>query len=470
MRIFRNYKGYTMLPSAQPLDNGLYAANLELESQRGAQPHIDRFEALDYFFEAEQATAYALRWGELWIDTQHADRSCIVQIAQAHHAPIWSIAVTRIHEASQRRINAYNPATQFGASEQSVPLGARVGKPTTVSEMDRLQAMQVFTRVVESNSFSRAADTLDMPRASVTTTIQNLEAFLGVRLLQRTTRRLNLTPDGTAYYERCVRILADIAETEQSFHEGARNPRGKLRVDMPGSIGRLVVLPRLCEFHSRYPDVELMVGLSDKPVDLIQEGVDAVIRVGTLQDSTLVARRVGVFQGVTCASPEYLERHGEPRTLQELESHCAVNYFSSRTGRIIDWDFLVDGKPVTVKMKGAVAVNDADAYLSCALEGFGLIQPARFMALPYLQSGQLKEVLPQWKTQPMPISVVYPHNRHLSPKVRVFVDWVAEMFEHCPLLSDQKDAEKRCAPTVAAAGAKAVRRAEIGESEGELVL
>jgi LysR family transcriptional regulator for bpeEF and oprC len=376
----------------------------------------------------------------------------------------------RILVATQCQINAYNPATQFSATEQSVRLRADAAKLTTVSEMDRLQAMQVFTRVVESNSFSRAADTLDMPRASVTTIIQNLEAFLGVRLLQRTTRRLNLTPDGAAYYERCVRILADIAETEQLFHEGARNPRGKLRVDMPSSIGRLVVLPRLCEFHTRYPDIELMVGLGDKPVDLIQEGIDAVIRVGTLQDSTLVARRVGVFQGVTCASPEYLKRHGEPRTLEELENHYAVNYFSSRTGRIIGWDFLVDGKPVTVKMKGAVAVNDADAYLNCGINGFGMIQPARFMALPYLQSGQLKEVLPQWKAQPMPISVVYPHNRHLSPKVRVFVDWIAEMFERCPLLSGQEDAEKHCAPTVATVGAQPAHRAEIGESEGELVL
>jgi LysR family transcriptional regulator, regulator for bpeEF and oprC len=381
----------------------------------------------------------------------------------------------RILVATDFQINAYNPATQFGTSEQSVrhpvfPLSDRIEKQTTVSEMDRLQAMQVFTRVVESNSFSRAADTLDMPRASVTTIIQNLEAFLGVRLLQRTTRRLNLTPDGAAYYERCVRILQDIEETEQSFHEGARNPRGKLRVDMPGSIGRLIVLPQLCEFRTRYPDIELMVGLGDKPVDLIQEGVDAVIRVGTLQDSSLVARRVGVFQGVTCASPTYLEQHGEPTTLDELENHYAVNYFSSRTGRIIDWDFLVDGKPVEVKMKGVVAVNDADAYLNCGIEGFGMIQPARFMALPYLRSGQLKEVLPQWKTQPMPISVVYPHNRHLSPKVRVFVDWVAELFERCPLLSGQEDAEKRCAPTVATAKPAARKQDEISTNENELVL
>lgn len=162
--------------------------------------------------------------------------------------------------------------------------------------MDRLQAMQVFTRVVEANSFSRAADNLGLPRTSVTTIIQNLEAHLGTRLLQRTTRRLNLTPDGAAYYERCLRILADIEETESSFRESSQRVRGKLRIDMPGSLGKLVVLPALCEFHERYPEVELMVGMGDKPVDLIQEGVDCVLRVGTLQDSSLVARRVGLFK------------------------------------------------------------------------------------------------------------------------------------------------------------------------------
>lgn len=317
--------------------------------------------------------------------------------------------------------------------------------------MDRLQAMQVFTRVVDTNSFSRAADTLGMPRASVTTIIQNLEAFLRVRLLQRTTRRLNLTADGAAYYERCVRILADIDETEASFLQGNQQPRGKLRIDMPGSIGRLIMLPALCNFHERYPEIELMIGLGDKPVDLIQEGVDCVIRVGTLEDSSLVARRIGVFQGLTCASPSYLERFGRPETIEELERHVAVNYFSSRTGRVLDPNFVVNGKTVEMKIQGIVSVNDADAYLTCGVEGFGLIQVPRFMALPYLRSGALVELLPQWRPSPMPISVVYPHNRHLSPKVRVFVDWAAELFERCPLLSGQEDAEMHCLPTVAPA-------------------
>jgi LysR family transcriptional regulator for bpeEF and oprC len=310
--------------------------------------------------------------------------------------------------------------------------------------MDRLQAMQVFTRVVDTNSFTRAAETLDLPRASVTTIIQNLEAFLGTRLMHRTTRRLSLTPDGAAYYERCVRILADVEETEASFQSGNKKPHGKLRIDMPGSIGRLLVIPALCEFHTRYPDIDLQLGLTDRPVDLLQEGVDCVVRVGALQDSSLVARRIGLFEGVTCAAPCYIARAGMPASLEDLDNHKAVNYFSSRTGRTIDWAFMLDGKEVEVKMKSIVSVNDADAYVTCGLEGFGLIQPALFMVLPHLRSGQLVEVLPELKPLPMPISAVYPHSRHLSPKVRVFVDWIAELFDRCPLLSGRGTLDATC--------------------------
>lgn len=237
--------------------------------------------------------------------------------------------------------------------------------------MDRLQAMQVFTRVVDTSSFTKAAETLSLPRASVTTIIQNLEAFLGVRLMHRTTRRLSLTPDGAAYYERCVRILADVEETEASFQANNRKPHGKLRIDMPGSIGRLLVIPSLCEFHTRYPDIDLQLGLSDRPVDLLQEGVDCVIRVGALQDSSLVARRVGLFEGVTVAAPAYLAHFGEPKTIEDLSQHKAVNYFSSRTGRTIDWSFLIDGKETEIKMESIVSVNDADAYVTCGVEASG---------------------------------------------------------------------------------------------------
>lgn len=300
--------------------------------------------------------------------------------------------------------------------------------------MDRFQAMQVFTRVVDSNSFTRAADSLGLPRATVTTAVQNLENLLQVRLLNRTTRRISLTPDGAAYYERCARILADVEEAEASFREVARGPKGRLRIDVPAPIGRLVLIPRMCEFHSRYPDIELAIGMGDRPVDLVRESVDCVIRIGELQDSTLVARRIGTMETVTCAAPDYIERHGEPLSLEDLQQHRAVHYFSSRTGRIYDLDFVVDGRVTEVKVPGKVSVNDGDAYVACGLQGFGLIQPPRFMVQAHLQAGALREVLPRWRPSPMPISVVYLQNRHLSPKVRAFVDWVAELFGRCSIL------------------------------------
>ncbi len=305
--------------------------------------------------------------------------------------------------------------------------------------MDRLQAMKVFTRVVEAGSFARAADALDLPRPSVTVIIQQLEAHLKVRLLQRSTRRLNLTPDGAAYYEGCVRILSDVEATEGALTDSMRGPQGKLRVDVPGGLGRSVLMPKLFEFHERFPQIDLMVGFSDRPVDLIQDGVDCVIRVGELQDSSLIARRVGVYRSVTVASPDYLERNGMPRTIEDLNQHKAINYFWARNGRAMDFSFVVDAEPLEVKMPGNIAVNDIEASLAGALSGAGIIQAPRVMVEPHLRSGELVELLPQWKPVSMPISAVYTSTRHLSPQVRAFVDWVAELFESFPYLSGRKD-------------------------------
>lgn len=304
--------------------------------------------------------------------------------------------------------------------------------------MDRFQAMQVFVRVVEANSFTRAADALVLPRTTVTTVIQGLERHLGVRLLNRTTRRISLTPDGAAYYKHATRILAEVEETEACFQDAAARPQGRLRVDVPPCIGRLVLIPALCEFHTRYPDIELVIGMGDRRVDLVQEAVDCVIRSGELEDSSLVARRIGTFQTLTCAAPSYLARKGMPHTLQELAEHQAVHYFSA-TGRNCSWDFVVDGKETLVDVPGVVSVNDLSAHLACGLQGFGLIQTARYIALPHLQSGDLIEVLPQWKPKPVPMSLLYLQSRQLSPKVRVFSDWVAELFARCPLLSGRTE-------------------------------
>jgi len=304
--------------------------------------------------------------------------------------------------------------------------------------MDRFQAMQIFTRVVEADSFSLAADSLGLPRSTVSTTIQKLEQSLKVRLLNRTTRRLSMTPDGASYYERCKQLLADLEDLESSFREIRQHPSGRLRLEMSPSIGRLILVPALCDFHSRYPDIELAIGMSDRPVDMVREAVDCAIRIGELADSSLVARRIGSFEAITCAAPAYIEQYGEPKTIEELQDHRAVHYFSSRTGRIIDWSFMVDGQQLDVQPNGMVSVNDAEAYVRCGAKGFGLIQAPRYMVAPLLESGELVEILSEWTPAPLPISVVYLHNRHLSPKVRVFVDWVSELFQKCPLLSGCK--------------------------------
>ncbi|WP_213767808.1 LysR family transcriptional regulator [Caballeronia sp. dw_19] len=301
--------------------------------------------------------------------------------------------------------------------------------------MDRLQAMEVFIRVVDTNSFTKAADTLNLPRASVTNIIQNLESYLKVRLLQRTTRRLSLTADGTAYYERCVKVLAEIEEIEGSFSTTAMTPRGKLRVDTSGPIGKMILVPALDDFHAKYPNVQLTIGLSDRRVDMIEEGVDCTIRVGALLDSNMVARHLNDFHFLTAATPGYLKRFGVPISLEDLDKHVAVKYISARTSRPMELHFVVEGEEIEVKIPGAFTVNDAEAHLAVGLKGFGLFQIARMLALPYLRTGELVEVLPQWKPATMETSLVYPQNRHQSPAMRAFINWTLELCAAHPLLA-----------------------------------
>ncbi|WP_454727007.1 MULTISPECIES: LysR family transcriptional regulator [Cupriavidus] len=330
--------------------------------------------------------------------------------------------------------------------------------------MDRLQAMEVFTRVVEMSSFARAAESLDLSRTSATTIIKNLEAHLHVRLLHRTTRQLKLTAEGAEYYEHCIRILAEVAETEVALSTLGKGPKGKLRVDMPGTLGRLVVTPQLHRFHHSHPDIDLMVSHSDRLVDLIQDGVDCAIRVGELDDSSLIARRLGDMRFSTVASPAYLARYGMPRTLSDLQHHIAVHYVSNRTGRIIDLAFLVNGEMTEIRMPGKVSFSDVDSYVAYGLSGTGLFQAPRFMLREYLRSGALVEILPQWRPRSLPISVIYPQNRHLAPKVRVFVDWVSLVFEECPLVGDDCLAIP-ADPTLLAVPASRPRRHPAGAAE-----
>lgn len=295
--------------------------------------------------------------------------------------------------------------------------------------MDRLKAMQVFVRIVEANSYTKAAETLDLPRAALTATIKKLEAFLGTQLLQRTTRRLSLTPDGADYFKKCLDILQAVEDAEGTFRgQGTAKPKGRLRVELPGAVGRNLVMPHIGAFCRDYPDIDLVVSLSEQVKDLTREGLDCSLRVGDLQDSSMIGRRIGNMGFLTCAAPAYLAAHGTPRTLDDLHAHRGVTHFSGRTGRPFDWDFVTDGRVVTMAVRGAIAVNDPDAYIICALQGMGLIQAARYQVRHHLASGALVEVLQGWAPEPYPLHVVYPTNRHLSAKLRVFVDWAVELF------------------------------------------
>ncbi len=293
--------------------------------------------------------------------------------------------------------------------------------------MDKLQAMEVFVQVVDSGGFTKAAESLQMPKATVSTLIRNLESALSVKLLNRTTRQVSVTADGAAYYERCLRILADVKDTEESLSLTKASPSGRLRIDIPTGLVQIII-PALSDFFQKYPDIRLDVGCGDRPVELIEEGVDCAVRGGELADSTLIGRRVGIIGFVTCAAPSYLERYGRPAHPRELTGHRCVNYFSSKTGRIFDWDFSKDGERIQLALNGPIAVNNSDAYLTAALSGLGIVQLPTFALTDYFKSGQLELLLSDWQTDSFPLHVVYPQNRHLSAKVRVFVEWIAELF------------------------------------------
>ena len=294
--------------------------------------------------------------------------------------------------------------------------------------MDRFDAMRIFTRIVELRSFTQAAHDLGYPKATVTHAIKQLEARLHVRLLQRTTRQVMPTPDGEAYYQRCVRLLADLEETESVFSSAAQQPAGKLRVDMHSTLGMHFVMPVLGQFCARHPLIELEIGMGDRLVDLVREGVDCVLRVGELGDSSMVARRVALLEQVTCASPAYLAAHGTPRTVADLDGHRAVNFFSAQTGKSWPFEFKAAGQRYSVALPGTVSVNNADAYHACCRAGMGLIQAPRYHLEQALAAGELVEVLGDLRPDPLPVSVLYPHHRQLSARVRVFADWVASLF------------------------------------------
>jgi len=292
--------------------------------------------------------------------------------------------------------------------------------------MDVARAMGVFSQVATLGSFSKAAERLSLPAATVTHIVQELERELGTRLLHRTTRKVTLTDDGTLYLERCLRLLADIDDAQALFSGSRTRPRGVVRVDLPERLARLSIIPALPDFFAQYPDIQVRLAASDRLVDLVGEGIDCAVRVGPLADSNLIARRIGDMEQVNVASPAYLARHGTPQTLADLAKHLAVSFFSSRAGRDLAWEYVERGETRRLKMRSLISVSSSDAYLAACLAGLGLVQVPRHGVDELLARGELVEVLPVYKAAPLPVSVVYARNRQLSARVRVFVDWLCE--------------------------------------------
>lgn len=293
--------------------------------------------------------------------------------------------------------------------------------------MDRIDLFRTFARVVECASFTRAADTLGLPRSSVSAAIQELEGRVGARLLHRTTRKVSPTQDGAAFYERCLRLIADVEETESLFRQNVAGPAGRLRIDVPGRIGRLVIAPALPDFLTRYPDIDIDLGITDRAVNLIEDSVDGVLRVGPLVDSGHIARAIGSLPLINVASPAYLERHGIPQDPADLDGHFAVNYASPSTGRVEEWEWAVDGEVRTRAMGGRVSVNSAEASIACCLAGLGLIQIPAYDVRRHIAAGELVEVMPAHRAAPMPMTLLYPNRQHLSRRFQVFADWLEQL-------------------------------------------
>ncbi|URL58667.1 LysR family transcriptional regulator [Luteibacter flocculans] len=293
--------------------------------------------------------------------------------------------------------------------------------------MDRLLAIRVFDRLVETGGFGRAADALQMPKSTVTKLIQGLERDLGVRLLDRTTRRVTVTAEGAAYYEHTRRWLADLDDFETALNAGRGLPTGNLRVDTGGSVAAGLILPVLPEFRARYPGIRVQLGVTDRTVDLVSEGIDCAIR-STGDDPSLVTRQIASLRWAFTASPAYLAQRGAPTTPDDIlrDGHDVIGYFSARTGRALPLRFRVDDQDVSIDAPAAVQVNESNAHTASVLAGLGLAQTLAFSTDPYVKSGQLVSLLPDMQPPPLPVFLVYPPERRNNARLRAFLDWISE--------------------------------------------
>ncbi|MCM2397439.1 LysR family transcriptional regulator [Rhizobium sp. S95] len=296
--------------------------------------------------------------------------------------------------------------------------------------MDQISAMRVFVRVVETGNFTRAAKSLNMPKTSVTNLVQGLEAHLSTTLLNRTTRRVMVTTDGALYYERATEILSELDELDGSFSNSQALPSGRLRVEMASIFADSVVIPALCDFYMRYPQIQLDIGVGDRLVDYIAENVDCALRAGTLSDQSLVARKIGELNMQTYAAPFYIENFGMPEHPTDLEGdHFCVGYMKAQAGRVLPMEFRRGDEFIEVSPRFILSVNDSRSYLRAAVSGLGIVMSPLFVVKEAVEKGELVPVLPEWNRDPVPLYVVYPQTRHLSNRVRVFVDWLAKQLQ-----------------------------------------
>lgn len=304
--------------------------------------------------------------------------------------------------------------------------------------MDRFDAMQAFACVVETGSFTKAAETLHISRTTVTQLVQQLEARLRVRLLNRTTRKVNVTADGAAFYEKVIRLLADMDDAETSLSSASAIARGTLRVDVPSPFASMILVPALPAFHEQYPNIQLHLGVSDRVVDLIDENVDCVIRGGEIENLSLVARHVGDLQMGVYAAPAYLASAGTPKHPQELDDahHRIVGFVWSRSRRVLPHTLYRDVDNVTIQGRYTLAVDDGNAYLAAGLAGLGVVWMPTYMASEHVKRGGLIPLFEDWQLKPMPMHLAFPPNRHVSTKLRVFIDWIIELMgRHAPVTS-----------------------------------
>ncbi len=292
--------------------------------------------------------------------------------------------------------------------------------------MDRIDLFRVFLRVAESASFTRAADLLGMPRSSVSAAVRELEGRVGARLLHRTTRSVRMTQEGRIFHAYCTRLVAEVESIDGLFRQ-QEGPRGRVTVDVPGRLGRLIIAPALPQFLDRYPGVDVALGMTDRAVNLAEDNVDCALRVGPLADSAMVARRIGELRFINVAAPAYLARFGTPTSPDDLSQHQGVLFASPTTGRVEEWEWEEAGALRQLAIPGRVTVNSAEAQIACCIAGLGLIQIPAYDVRPQLADGTLVEVMPTHVAVPLPVALLHPDRHHVPTRLSVFMGWVTDL-------------------------------------------